>query len=38
MRCTVMDPFLAERRGKVDFVEGFAVALRRIMPEVLAEL
>lgn len=37
MRCTVMDPFLADRRGKVDFVEGFAAALARALPEVLAE-
>jgi glutamate/tyrosine decarboxylase-like PLP-dependent enzyme len=36
MRCTVMDPFLASRRGKVDFVEGFAGALRRAMDEALA--
>lgn len=28
VRCTVMDPFLAARRGKVDFIEGFATTLR----------
>jgi glutamate/tyrosine decarboxylase-like PLP-dependent enzyme len=31
VRCTVMDPFLAARRGKVDFIEGFAATLRREM-------
>ena len=30
IRCTVMDPYLASRRGKVDYVSGFAVALRRV--------
>ncbi|HET6230855.1 MAG TPA: hypothetical protein VFE05_12350, partial [Longimicrobiaceae bacterium] len=28
IRCTVMDPFLASARGKVDFIEGFAKTLR----------
>jgi glutamate/tyrosine decarboxylase-like PLP-dependent enzyme len=35
IRCTTMDPFLASRRGKVDFVEGFARTLRRVMEEQL---
>jgi glutamate/tyrosine decarboxylase-like PLP-dependent enzyme len=29
IRCTVMDPFLIDRRGKVDFLAGFMEALRR---------
>lgn len=37
IRCTVMDPFLASRRGKVDFIGGFAEALRRVLREELAE-
>lgn len=28
IRCTVMDPFLASRRGRTDFIGGFARALR----------
>lgn len=35
IRCTVMDPFLGSRRGKADFIEGFAQALRRTMERVL---
>jgi glutamate/tyrosine decarboxylase-like PLP-dependent enzyme len=35
IRCTVMDPFLASRRGNVDHVEGFAHALREVLAEVL---
>jgi glutamate/tyrosine decarboxylase-like PLP-dependent enzyme len=35
IRCTVMDPFLASRRGKVDFIGGFAEALRRTLREEL---
>jgi glutamate/tyrosine decarboxylase-like PLP-dependent enzyme len=31
IRCTVMDPFLAARRGRVDFIEGFAKALRKVL-------
>ena len=30
IRCTVMDPYLASSRGQVDYVSGFAVALRRV--------
>ena len=30
IRCTVMDPLLAEGRGRTDHVEGFASALRRV--------
>jgi glutamate/tyrosine decarboxylase-like PLP-dependent enzyme len=30
IRCTVMDPYLASRRGKMDYVSGFAVALRGV--------
>lgn len=35
IRCTVMDPFLASRRGKVDFIGGFAETLRRVLREEL---
>jgi hypothetical protein len=35
IRCTVMDPFLASRRGKVDFVAGFARVLRQVFESVL---
>ncbi|HLL47740.1 MAG TPA: pyridoxal-dependent decarboxylase [Longimicrobiaceae bacterium] len=35
IRCTVMDPFLASRRGKVDFIGGFAETLRRVLREQL---
>ena len=31
VRCTVMDPFLADGSGRVDFIEGFADNLRRVM-------
>ncbi len=31
IRCTVMDPFLAQRRGRVDFIEGFAQTLGEVM-------
>ena len=31
IRCTVMDPFLASRRGKMDFVGGFAKTLRGVL-------
>jgi glutamate/tyrosine decarboxylase-like PLP-dependent enzyme len=30
IRCTVMDPYLASRRGQVDYVGGFAKALRGV--------
>ena len=35
IRCTVMDPFLASRRGRVDFIGGFAETLRRVLREEL---
>jgi len=35
IRCTVMDPFLASRRGRVDFIGGFAETLRRVLREQL---
>ncbi|MBA2669824.1 MAG: decarboxylase [Gemmatimonadetes bacterium] len=35
IRCTVMDPFLASRRGNVDHIEGFARALRKVLVEQL---
>jgi glutamate/tyrosine decarboxylase-like PLP-dependent enzyme len=35
IRCTVMDPFLSARRGRVDFVEGFASTLREVLDSVL---
>jgi glutamate/tyrosine decarboxylase-like PLP-dependent enzyme len=35
IRCTVMDPFFAARRGKEDFVAGFAKALRKVLESVL---
>jgi len=35
IRCTVMDPFLALRRGKMDFVGGFAKTLRGVLEAVL---
>lgn len=35
IRCTVMDPFLASRRGRVDYVGGFAETLRRVLEGVL---
>lgn len=31
IRCTVMDPFLAARRGRVDFIGGFAQTLREVL-------
>jgi hypothetical protein len=31
IRCTVMDPFLASRRGRMDFVGGFAKTLRAVL-------
>ncbi|HYW07479.1 MAG TPA: pyridoxal-dependent decarboxylase [Longimicrobium sp.] len=31
IRCTVMDPFLAARRGKMDFIGGFAKTLRSVL-------
>ena len=37
IRCTVMDPFLASRRGGVDFIGGFAAALRRVLEASLPE-
>jgi glutamate/tyrosine decarboxylase-like PLP-dependent enzyme len=37
IRCTVMDPFLADRRGRADHVGGFAAALRTVLPTALRE-
>jgi glutamate/tyrosine decarboxylase-like PLP-dependent enzyme len=37
IRCTVMDPFLAARRGRVDFVAGFAATLRRVLETVVGD-
>jgi hypothetical protein len=31
LRCTVMNPFLASRRGKVDFIQGFTRTLGEVM-------
>jgi len=31
LRCTVMDPFLASRRGKVDYLRGFVRTLGEVM-------
>jgi glutamate/tyrosine decarboxylase-like PLP-dependent enzyme len=31
LRCTVMDPFLASRRGKVDYIRGFVRTLGEVM-------
>ncbi|HEV2130500.1 MAG TPA: pyridoxal-dependent decarboxylase [Longimicrobiaceae bacterium] len=31
IRCTVMDPFLVSRRGRVDYIEGFARNLREVL-------
>lgn len=31
LRCTVMNPFLASRRGKVDFIHGFMETLGEVM-------
>lgn len=31
IRCTVMDPFLVEPRGRVDHIDGFAEALREVI-------
>ena len=35
IRCTVMDPFLASRRGRTDYLEGFSATLRRVLQEEL---
>ncbi|MEX2571065.1 MAG: pyridoxal-dependent decarboxylase [Gemmatimonadota bacterium] len=35
IRCTVMDPFLAAGRGRVDHIESFLKSLRRVMEESL---
>jgi hypothetical protein len=31
IRCTVMDPFLATRPGRTDFIGGFARTLRSVL-------
>jgi glutamate/tyrosine decarboxylase-like PLP-dependent enzyme len=33
IRCTVMDPFIVERRGRTDFIEGFARTLKQVLAE-----
>jgi glutamate/tyrosine decarboxylase-like PLP-dependent enzyme len=38
IRCTVMDPFLASQRGRVDYVGGFADTLREVFDEALGEV
>jgi glutamate/tyrosine decarboxylase-like PLP-dependent enzyme len=35
IRCTVMDPFLAQGRGSQDHIEGFVRTVRRVMGECL---
>ena len=35
IRCTIMDPFMIENRGRTDFIEGFATTLKRVMGECL---
>lgn len=35
IRCTVMDPFLGSRRGRMDFIGGFAKTLRQVLDSVL---
>jgi hypothetical protein len=36
IRCTVMDPFLVERRGRTDYIGGFAQTLRETKEAELA--
>jgi glutamate/tyrosine decarboxylase-like PLP-dependent enzyme len=36
IRCTVMDPFLASGRGRIDHIEGFIRTLRQVMEECVA--
>jgi len=36
LRCTAMDPFVASRRGEVDFTEGFATYLGEVLERELA--
>jgi glutamate/tyrosine decarboxylase-like PLP-dependent enzyme len=31
IRCTVMDPFLAQHRGRTDYIDGFARTLRGVL-------
>jgi glutamate/tyrosine decarboxylase-like PLP-dependent enzyme len=35
IRCTVMNPFFASKRGRTDFVGGFAAALREVLERVV---
>jgi glutamate/tyrosine decarboxylase-like PLP-dependent enzyme len=35
IRCTVMDPFLASGRGRINHIEGFVATLRQVMQECL---
>jgi glutamate/tyrosine decarboxylase-like PLP-dependent enzyme len=37
VRCTVMDPFLADRRAEVDHIEGFARCLREVLESEMAQ-
>lgn len=36
IRCTVMDPFVADRRGRADHIEGFARNLERVLERTFA--
>ncbi|HEU4451787.1 MAG TPA: pyridoxal-dependent decarboxylase [Longimicrobium sp.] len=36
IRCTVMNPFFAARRGRMDFIGGFAATLRQVLEEALS--
>lgn len=38
IRCTVMDPFLATRRGKTDYLADFVVTMKRQLDAALAAL
>lgn len=38
IRCTVMDPFVAHQRGRIDHIEGFAAALREVMESEIVKL
>jgi hypothetical protein len=37
IRCTVMDPFVADHRGGTDHIDGFARNLRRVLEKTLHE-
>ncbi len=38
LRCTVMDPFVGDPRGRTDYVEAFAAELGRVFEETLDEI